>query len=214
MYIPKHYLAKNKEEIIQFMQQYSFATIITAGNNIPVATHLPFVVETKNDKIILFSHFARANAQWKTISTSEILVVFQEPNAYISPRYYEQSQNVPTWNYVAVHAYGKGKVINDKKEGFQLLEKMILLYEQEYKEQWDHLAEAYKQKLYKGIVPIEIEVTRLQGKKKLSQNRSAVEKQNIINAFERSPDKQKQTIAELMKKERASSPKDKNKLLP
>ena len=108
MYIPKINLAPDEAEVIQFMQRFSFATIITAKNNYPIATHLPFLVQKKEDKIILQSHFALANSQWKEIEKDEILVIFSEPHAYISASNYDTKENVPTWNYISVHAYGKG----------------------------------------------------------------------------------------------------------
>ena len=199
MYIPKHYLTENEDEIIMFMQEYSFATIISLTNDKPYGTHLPFVIEKREDKIILTSHFAKANDQWKNIETKTVLVIFSEPHAYISPRYYEKQQNVPTWNYMSVHAYGQSKIITDQKFSFEILEKMIATYDPEYKNQWDSLPQGYKTGMLNGIVPFEITVTELQGKKKLSQNKTANERQNIIQAFEKGTNSNEQIIAKLMK---------------
>ena len=89
------------------MQAYNFAIVVSVKEDIPIATHLPFVIEERENEIVLISHMSKANEQWKTISDKDVLVIFSEPHAYISPSLYEQQQNVPTWNYVAVHAYGK-----------------------------------------------------------------------------------------------------------
>ena len=132
MYIPKHYLNKDKEEIINFIKTYSFATIITVKDNFQTATHLPFVVTEKNNELVLTSHFAKANEQWKEITNNQVLVIFTEPHAYISPKHYESKMNVPTWNYVAVHLYGKGKIISEQKESFKVLEMMINHFEKDY----------------------------------------------------------------------------------
>lgn len=200
MYIPKHFICDDKEDIIDFMRTFSFATIVTSQNDFPIATHLPFVVSEENDKIILTSHFAKANKQWKQISDNKVLVIFSEPHAYISPRHYESSQNVPTWNYISVHAYGNGIIINDDVGKFDVLEKTILNYESEYKEQWDSISNDYKNKMIKGIVAFRIIVDEVQAKQKLSQNKKDSEKQNIINALKQSEDRNENLIAEYMKK--------------
>src|ERR1035441_6463095 len=105
MYIPSSNLMSDKAEIIEFMKRYSFATIITSKNDNPIATHLPFTITLIEDKVILTSHFANDNEQWKDIEECNILVIFSEPHAYISPSNYDKEQNVPTWNYLTVHCY-------------------------------------------------------------------------------------------------------------
>src|SRR5438309_1993202 len=106
MYIPKHYLTEDRSEILSFMRQYPFGTIISAQDNYPVATHLPFIIEESENDIVIKSHFAKANPHWKNIESVPVLIIFTEPHAYISPQYYQHLQNVPTWNYMSVHAYG------------------------------------------------------------------------------------------------------------
>jgi transcriptional regulator len=198
MYIPKSNLVTDTAEIVTFMKRFSFATIITAKNNYPTATHLPFLVSTRNDKIILTAHFARANAHWKEIENTTALVIFSEPHAYISPKHYENPESVPTWNYIAVHAYGNGKLIADPKEVVAVLEKTILTYEADYKQQWANLPMGYKQKMLQGIVAFEIAVDDLQAKKKLSQNKTPAEQQSIIEALSHSGNDQERGIAYYM----------------
>src|SRR6476469_2104942 len=125
MYIPKHFLNSNEEDVLSFMQKYSFATIVSAENNKPIATHLPFLVQKTDGVITLSSHFAKANPQAEAISGNEVLVIFSEPHAYISPKHYEKEQNVPTWNYVSVHVYGKCRLIEGVEKKLALLEKTI-----------------------------------------------------------------------------------------
>ncbi|MFN4813491.1 MAG: FMN-binding negative transcriptional regulator, partial [Bacteroidota bacterium] len=111
MYIPKVNLTSDKTEIIEFMKRFSFATIITSKDNFPTATHLPFVLTTKDDQIVLTSHFAKANEHWQDIESNSVLVIFSEPHAYVSTKNYDKELNVPTWNYISIHAYGQGKLI-------------------------------------------------------------------------------------------------------
>lgn len=199
MYIPKINLMDDKTEIVEFMQRFSFATIITATNNYPVATHLPFVVTVLDNTIILTSHFAKANDQWRQIENNKILVIFSEPHAYISTKNYEKEMDVPTWNYIAVHAYGQGKIYTATDEVYQLLEKTIDNYDADYKQQWYNLPEDYKLRMSKGIVGFEIIVTDLEAKKKISQNRSETEQKNIINALTNSTATNEKLIADYMK---------------
>lgn len=199
MYIPKSYLATDRDEIVSFMKQFSFATIITAKDNLPVGTHLPFLVTVREDNVVLTSHFAKANDQWADIENNQVLTIFTEPHAYISPKNYEKELNVPTWNYISIHAYGKGKLITETTEVLAVLESTIDTYEISYREQWNNFPDDYKLKMSKGIVAFEIAVTDLQAKKKLSQNRSEAEQQRIIDSLSKSNDNNEQLIAGYMK---------------
>lgn len=201
MYIPKNNLLSDPDEIAAFIKRFSFGLLITAVEGRPVATHLPFIVSQADNTISLASHFARANEQWKDIEDNEVLVVFSEPHAYISPAHYEKERNVPTWNYVAVHVYGKGRIITAEEQVMALLERTIDYYEAEYKAQWNRLPQEYKRNLSKGIIAFDIIVSAVEGKKKLSQNKTLREQSNIIQALARSPQTHEQLIAEYMRKE-------------
>jgi transcriptional regulator len=198
MYIPKNFLITDQQEAISFMQRYSFATIVTVHNGIPTATHLPFLVIEKDNKIILSSHFARANPQSSEIINSYPLVIFSEPHAYISPKHYDQINNVPTWNYIAIHAYGKPALIESAEKKAELLEQTIKFYEADYLKQWASLAEDYKLKMMNGIVGFEITVDDLQAKKKLSQNKTEKERENIITELSNKAGSTEKDIAAYM----------------
>jgi len=198
MYIPKHFQVEDHAEIIEFMRRYSFATLINTKNNYPEATHLPFIIDQIGDKLILSSHFAKANSQAEYVETNPSLVIFTEPHAYISPANYEKEQNVPTWNYIAIHAYGDAKIVHDEEDKLAMLEKMIGFYDTGYMVQWQSLPMDYKLKMIKGIVAFDITVDDLQAKKKLSQNRSEKEKDNVINRLDKSPQSNEQEIATYM----------------
>jgi transcriptional regulator len=200
MYIPKNNIQTDKKEIIDFIKRFSFGTIITSKNNLPIATHLPFLISENAGEIILISHFAKANEQWKDIEESNILVIFSEPHAYISPKNYDKELNVPTWNYISVQVYGKGKIIKEFKKVNQILESTIENYEIEYKQQWNKLPQDFKTKMANGIVAFEISVTEIQAKEKLSQNKTENERKNIINSLSKSKDSNVKVIAEYMNK--------------
>ncbi|HVS91602.1 MAG TPA: FMN-binding negative transcriptional regulator [Mucilaginibacter sp.] len=199
MYIPSFNLFPDRQEIIAFMQRYSFASIVTTIDDKPVATHLPFLVREEGDKLLLLSHFAKANPQSTEIFDKTSLVIFTKPHAYISPSNYETEKVVPTWNYIAVHAYGKARTLGDDEKP-ALLKHTIETFEAAYFQQWQGLPEEYRSRMMNGIVAFEIEVTDLQAKKKLSQNRTDKEIENIIHSLEKSDDTNVSEIAEYMKK--------------
>lgn len=190
----------NPAEILSFIQRYSFGTLITNVEGIPVATHLPFHAEMRGGQLILTTHMAKANKQWQAISEQQNLVIFSEPHAYISPSNYDSRQSVPTWNYLAVHAYGKADLISDKEAVMALLESAIKDYEPAYMAQWNELPETFKYKMANGIVAFEIRVTTLEGKKKLSQNKTDEERKRIIESLKRSDDTNVTQIGEYMEK--------------
>lgn len=201
MYIPKAFELTDINEAVNFMQRYSFATLINVNNKVPVATHLPFVIKRNGDQVILSSHIAKPNQQAQDLVQGTSLVIFTEPHAYIAPQHYIKELNVPTWNYIAVHAYGNAVVVNNEEQQLQALEEMITAYDTEYLKQWEKLPMDYKLKLSKGIVVFDILVTDLQGKKKLSQNRSEIDRHNVIEALSASNNLNKKVISNYMRLE-------------
>ncbi len=168
MYIPSTNAMPDRHEILDFMRRFGFATIISTKEGTPTATHLPFTVEDREGTLVLISHFARANDHWKHVENQTVLVIFSEPHAYISTKNYDRVLNVPTWNYIAVHAYGKVELIDDYAKTIEVLVKTIANYESSYQNQWDQFPEEYKVGMAKGIFAFEMTITDLQAKKKLS----------------------------------------------
>lgn len=205
MYIPKHFTGKDPDKAVAFMRRFNFASIITAVNDVPIATHLPFVIIEREECIILQAHFATANPQWKEIADKDSLVIFSEPHAYISPSHYEKEQSVPTWNYVSVHAYGKAVLIEDAIAATATLEAMMDSFEPKYKSQWARLSEDYKESMLKGIVAFELEVERLQFSEKLSQNKKEGERSSIIGGLGASKDSSERAIADYMRSKDSSN---------
>lgn len=189
----------DKTKIVNFMKRFSFATMITSKSDFPVATHIPFVIKEEHDKLFLFSHVAKQNEQWRHMEDSTVLVIFNEPHAYISPANYEKEVNVPTWNYLSVHAYGKGHLLTRQEDVISLLETTIDNYEPAYREQWNRLPEKYRLGQMMGITAFKIEVTEVQAKEKLSQNKTFNEQQKIIETLAVSAGTNERITAEYMK---------------
>lgn len=199
MYIPSHFSFSEQGSVAAFMRRFNFAAIVSQVDGLPFATHLPFVVEEEAAQIRLLAHFAKANPQWKNLEEQTALVIFSEPHAYISPSLYEKEQNVPTWNYVAVHAYGTPRLILEEKSVFDLLEKQMQAFEGEYLAQWTRLSPDYKNAMVKGIVAFEIRVEKLEAKWKLSQNKKPQEQVNIMSHLLEREDSTAREIGEMMK---------------
>ena len=198
MYIPSYYKQKDIDKTIAFMQAYNFASLISIQDNIPIATHLPFIIEKESEALVLYSHLSKANPQWKTFSENNILVIFSEPHAYISPSLYSGKQEVPTWNYVAVHAYGKISILPSDEEKLAVLHKQMQFFEAGFIEQFNTLDKKYIDGLLKGIVAFEITVTKLQAKEKLNQNKSEKDRLNVKKHLTESEDTLKQALGDMM----------------
>jgi transcriptional regulator len=186
MYRPADYREDNVDKLVAFMQAHSFATLVSIQDNIPVASHIPLVITMQNGKVTLVGHLAKANPQWQMFENGESLAIFTGPHAYVSPALYDSYESVPTWNYIAVHAYGMPKIItlsNSRSQMNAMIDQMITAYEAAYHTQWNSLSDQYRNGMMNGIVGFEITVTRLEGKYKLSQNRSQADQHHVAEAL-------------------------------
>jgi transcriptional regulator len=200
MYTPAHNRETDQAQVVGFMQEYNFATLVTSKDDQLQATHLPFLVESEGQGVRLLAHMARANNQWHDFTISgEVMVIFQEPHAFISTRHYEKFLSVPTWNYIAVHAYGRVSVVGEYGHKLALVEKTVQQFEGNL-EHWRQLPPDFVQAKLDGIVAFEIEVTRLLARFKLSQDRTPAERERIVEALTGSPDGLQSKIGELMKR--------------
>jgi transcriptional regulator len=202
MYTPEHFRVDDRDTLHAFMRQHSFATIVTHDGKTPHATHMPVLLDPdRGENGTLVSHMARANPQWKHCeSGQEVLVVFSGPHAYVSPAWYATSPAVPTWNYTAVHAYGVPRLIIDHDRFAQMLHDLVEFYESGREQRWDgEMPAEFRDRLMHGIVGIEIEITRLEGKFKLSQNRPLEDQQRVIAALSASADQTDRETAAMMK---------------
>jgi transcriptional regulator len=204
MYIPKAFCEDDIAKLHTLMQSYNFAALVTqSSDGVPVATHLPFIVDTNPGSYgygTLFCHMARANQQWRSFASEhEVLVIFQGPHAYISPSWYEEALSVPTWNYAVVHAYGKPRIIEDTTELYNTLRTLVQHSEAQFEKPWSFdLPQDFVQQKMRGVVGIEIDITRLEGKFKLSQNRPAVDQANVAATLHNSSDALSEEVANLM----------------
>jgi transcriptional regulator len=191
MYRPTAFQEDNADKLVAFIKAHSFATLVSIADNIPYASHIPLVVVQEQDRIKLIGHLAKENPQWQFFEAAESLAIFTGPHAYISPRSYEQRESVPTWNYIAVHAYGFPQIVTFQAEPESMektIDQMVDNYEASYKSQWHSLSSNYREGMMKGIVGFEMTVNRLEGKYKLSQNRSSADRQRISDTLCQSPD--------------------------
>ena len=198
MYLPKAFEITDLPTLHDFMADYSFATIVSQHEGAITATHIPIWIEREGSQYgRLWGHLSRANPQWHDFSEGEVLVIFQGPHSYVSPSWYEAAANVPTWNYTAVHAYGRVRLIEDYQELYSLIEKVVIQNEAPREKPWA-LTDApveHLEKTMRGVVGFEIEITRLEGKYKLSQNRPANDRENVIQELEKGHDLARQTAA-------------------
>ncbi|MGE7839849.1 FMN-binding negative transcriptional regulator [Lysinibacillus sp. NPDC093712] len=199
MYIPKYYKVTDVNEIEEFIQMNSFATLVTTKQGTPIATHLPLMFNKKGDNYFLTGHMAYGNPQWRTFESSEdVLVMFQGPNAYISSSWYSH-ENVPTWNYQAVHIYGKANIL-EKEELIDDLTMLLEKYEKDREKPilWDNLSPELLEKEIKGIVGFEIKIGDVQAAYKLSQNRNEDDYKNIIDQLKNEETPNSKQMALLM----------------
>jgi transcriptional regulator len=200
MYIPEYSHNHNFEEIYDFITKYPFGILITAKDSLPIANHLPFVIERRGETILLSTHLAKANDQWRDLVENDCLVIFSEPNAPIDATKYAELNNVPTWNFIAVHLYGSCKIMKDETQVKSKLMDMIDKFNPEYKSQMNVVDKDYLNKMLEGIVTIDIKVSDIQAKFKLSQNKTKKERENLIKSLEHSKEHNKLEIANYMRK--------------
>ncbi|MGG0670332.1 FMN-binding negative transcriptional regulator [Lederbergia citrisecunda] len=200
IYIPEYYKEMDLTRLVAFMKEFDFATIISSVDQKPIATHLPFLIEQKGDKVEITSHMARANEQWKSFNeTEEVLIIFQGPHSYISPKFYDSNKSVPTWNYASVHVYGTPYIETDDRSTFDLLKKTIVNYEPSFERAYNQIPMEHKRKLAKELVGFGIHVTKIEGAFKLNQDKSIQEQERIAKALLRSEDNAISEIGKLMR---------------
>ena len=187
MYSPKFNQIGDRDLLIEAMQAYSFA-ILFGPQSEPhspaplAATHLPLVVKNEGPHGLLEGHFARANRHWKSLAGRETLAVFSGPHSYVSPTLYADQLSVPTWNYIAIHAYGTLELIEDEAGKEALLAGLIQAHEPAFALKWREMPEGFRRSMLAGITGFSIPIQRIEGKFKISQNRSPAERQSIRTA--------------------------------
>jgi transcriptional regulator len=200
MYIPPSFLEQRPHVLHAFIRHHSFATIITTTPDVPLASHVPIILLPDRGQFgALQFHLARQNPQWNLLAqATDVLVIFHGPHAYISPTWYKSAVAVPTWNYLAVHAYGRPRMLDDA----QLSEHLRLLvssYEPPGGWSTERMPAEVLEKMKRNIVGFEMEIERLEGKWKLNQNRPREDVQGAIEGLLATGDAESKKVAELMK---------------
>jgi transcriptional regulator len=200
MYSPAYNRLEDRAELLEFMRANGFVLLVTATGGTLHASHLPATVHDDAGKLRIDMHMARNNPQWKEFFDEEVLVVFSGPHAYVSPRWYEEEERVPTWNYAAVHAYGVPSVIKDAAAKHASQRHLISTLDAQWLPKFDALRSEYVDRMLDGIVNFEIVVTRLETRWKLSQNRTRREQELIADQLEKSHDSVEHALAALTRK--------------
>lgn len=201
MYIPKYFKVTNFEEITEFIQMNSFGTLITTKKGKPIATHLPMQLVKEEEAYYITGHMAYGNSQWRTFETCEsALVTFQGPHAYVSSSWYQQ-ENVPTWNYQAVHVYGIPIILKDEELKHDLT-RLLQKYEKHRENPvlWENLSTSLLERELKGIVGFKIKVEEIQAAYKLSQNRNETDYRKIIDQLQKEENPDSKQMGKLMEK--------------
>lgn len=197
MYIPKYFKQNDIAAAENFVSEYPFATLVSTAGDAPIATHIPVILDTKEGGWKFTGHISLENPHHNVFGNQNHLLIFQGPHAYISPTWYEHKQNVPTWNYIAVHCYGTIHKLG-VSEHLYCLENMINVLDPDYFIQWQYLDADYKEKLATGIVAFTFEVTEIKAVEKLSQNKSYNDRKNITQRLSHSDDSSACAIARRM----------------
>lgn len=201
MYIPNAFAETDRERLHALIEAYDFATLITSSGAAPMVSHLPFLLDrSAGPNGTLQAHMARANPHWQNFG-GEALVVFHGPHGYVSPTWYEPGRPaVPTWNYAVVHAYGTPRIVDDPQELRGQLEQLSARYEAGRSPAWtmDSQAPDYIDAMLNGIVGFEIPIARLDGKFKLSQNRSVADQLRVARALADGGSELDRALARLM----------------
>lgn len=207
MYIPTAFRNDSLPELHEFLCAHSFATLVSQLDGELFATHVPLLLDPERGPLgTLVGHLARANPHWQAFGRASVeevpesLAIFHGPHAYISPRWYAARLAVPTWNYVAVHAYGQPRLLETEAELLDVLARTARLYEGDQEGRWNPTAqpEGFLSSLLPGIVGFELPIARMEGKQKLSQNRSKADRQGVVAALCSSASFHDQELAALM----------------
>ncbi len=188
MYTPEHFAEDDPDRISEILAGYGFALVVTVdGEGLPCASHLPLIHDPRlGPRGTIIGHMARANPQWRQFDRErDVLAVFSGPHAYVSPSWYETHPAVPTWNYAAVHVYGRPRIIDDPEALRAHVQRLVERHESSFETPWRmNLPQRYETSMLRAIVAFEIEISRLEGKFKLSQNRDDIDRRNVASRLD------------------------------
>jgi transcriptional regulator len=206
VYVPASFAETDPAALHGLMRRHSFAVLTSHGQSGLVASHLPLLLDADAEADAgpygrLLGHMARANPQWRDVR-GEVMAVFAGPHAYVSPSWYGERGTVPTWNYVAVHAYGTFRLVEGRDELLDILRRSVTAYESGRPAPWAFDdAEPHVEALLKAVVGFRIEITRLEGKWKLSQNHPEERRRRVSAALAAEDSADARAVAALMRGE-------------
>lgn len=196
MYLPAHFEEHDHATLLAFMRAHPFATVVTAPDGAPFASHVPLLIDEDADgTVVLRSHLARANKQWTHFESGGVLVIFGGPHALVHPAWYDSAPNVPTWNYAVVHAHGAASVVHDADRARDIAYGLVRVHTPDM----TAIPPDFERRLLAGVVTFEVRVARLQGKFKLSQNKTALDRDQVARRLEASDRDEERETAALMR---------------
>jgi transcriptional regulator len=199
VYVPAAFAVSDPAKLHELIRRHSFGVLISQGDDGLIASHLPLLLDADvGPHGRLVGHMARANPQWRGLR-GDVMAIFSGPHTYVSPSWYQEGGTVPTWNYVAVHAYGTFHVVEERESLLEILRRSVSTYEGPRPEPWafDEAA-PHVETMLKAIVGFHIDIARLEGKWKLSQNHSEERRRKVIRALESRGDEGSRAVATLM----------------
>jgi transcriptional regulator len=212
LYIPSHFAETDIPTLHAGIEDIAFGALVANTESGLEANHLPFELDRSTAQLgVLRCHVARNNALWRVANGTQCLIMFQGPSAYISPNLYvtkkEHGKVVPTYNYVAIHAHGRMTVHDDVKWLRGLVGRLTKRFEFGQPKPWNmgDAPQEYVDERLKEIVGIEIEITRLEGKWKMSQNRPEADRESVVEGLSGSPKNSDREVAALVKNRAAKS---------
>jgi transcriptional regulator len=200
MYSPIYNRVEDRPELLAFLRANNFPILVTGTGGVLHASHLPVTIHEKGPQIVIDMHMAKNNPQWKEFFDDQVMVVFSGPHAYVSPRWYEEQERVPTWNYAAVHVYGVPEVISERNAKSASQRRLIESLDPQWLPKFDALRREYVDMMLDGIVNFSIPVARLETRWKLSQNRGRREMELIAAQLEKSADGGERALAALTRR--------------
>ena len=200
MYVPSHFAESDLPTLHDFIEQHSFGLLVSQVEELPFATHLPFLLDRSREPYgVLVGHVARANPQWRELTQRPALAVFSGPHAYISPTWYEATNVVPTWNYTAVHATGRVELVEEHSALLEIVQRSVNLYESAMPKPWAlDTTGLFVDRMLDQIVGFRILIDSIEGKWKMSQNHPVERREKVIRALQSQSNTDAHAVAEIM----------------
>ena len=198
MYLPPHFQQNDLDQLCQIIENHGFGLLVSTVDGVPFASHIPMLLHREEiegeAQLIVYGHVAKANPHWQHLAGNRSLLIFQGPHAYVSPTWYENG-GVPTWNYTAIHLYGEATIVDDKHK---LSEIIIQLSEQHERSRAEPWIPDFPDSMLNAIVGFSFLVDDIQGKYKLSQNKTKTDQQRVKQQLQSSPSPMGNEVGKLM----------------